>query len=78
MHIVSAPSEAGQSILKGIFSLQSGCKMLLVFPLGRVEIVTVPDLKQRKKGSLGSYLGNARVSLTWKALLFSEALPGLV
>lgn len=63
--------------MQGIFSLQSSSKTILLFPLGGVEILTVSVLKQRRKRSLGSCLGNASVSLTWNALL-SEAPPGLL
>lgn len=66
-----------QSILEGIHSLQSSCRMSLLFLFTEGEILTVSRLKQRRKGSLGSCQGNTRVSLTWKALLL-EAPPGLV
>lgn len=51
--------------------------MILLFPLGGIEILMVSVLKERRKRSLRSCLGNASVSLTWKALLF-EAPPGLL
>lgn len=48
--------------------------MNVPFPFGRREALIVPGLKQRRRGSLGSCLGNASVSLTWEALSF-EAPP---
>lgn len=74
---------SGQSILKQVVSLQSRCRMILVFPLGGGggcgwgNILIVPRLKQTRKRSLGSSLGRASVSPTWKAPLF-EADLGLV
>lgn len=69
----SLPSGAGQSVLRGIFSVPSSHKMILLFSFGGTEILIVSVLK----GSPGSCLGSASVSLTRKALR-SEAPPGLL
>ena len=61
---------------KGIFSLLSSCKMILLFPPGRGRILTVPLLKQRRRGSLRSCLGSASVSLTRKAVLLQAPRSG--